>query len=1172
MTKYFLFFLLLMLNVLAFGQLTSNKGTDFWVAYAGHIDAENSRMTLFLSSDVSTSYTVKYGNTTIAQGNIVANVVTPVFINPTIYNVYVGTSNQVENNKAIHVSTGNPISLYCIISNNARTGGSLILPTSTLEQEYYVFSEQNAGSTNTAAYSEFTLVGVEDNTLVDITPTQTDRTGARLANTKFQITLNKGDIYQYQAIDDLTGSRIQAVSGCKPIAVFSGNTWTAYCEQGSTRNPNGGDNLYQQLFPVTAWGKNFVSAPFFNTLNGNTDIIKIIVAEDNTTITVNGSTSQANGTTLQNPYAKGSVIRFYTKEPSVIKASAPIAVAQYQTSQTCNLNNDARANQGGPFLGDPEMTILNPIEQTLKDITVYSKLGSVTGVNTNILKYYLNIIIKTSDIAGFTLDGSAISSQFKPLADGEYSYAVVDVTNTGAQHRLIAAGGFVAIAYGYGQVESYAYLAGTDLKNLRSNIAVFKSGSTVSSSNFCLGTGFDFTMKIPYATSKITWNLNNGAITDVVNNPSYTTKVEDGTTYYLYNYALPSSYFASAGSYKLLATIQKPASATCTKDEEIFTTFDIFAPDFTLPNSACVNTDVAFSDSSPNTGGNIKTWLWDFGDGKTSVLQHPKHKFLTAGLKTVTLTVTTDLGCSQSVSKTIQILASPKSDFTATGPFCVNSTISFTNTSTFVNSDIATQWWDFGNGTTLTTTSNPNTTYTTAGTYKVKLISQSSAGCADTVEKSIVILDPPQITFDDPGSCVNDEVVFEAKVLSGQVQTWLWDFGDGTNDLVQKVLQNPKHKYSSTGTYLVKLIGVSAAGCSTVFSRSITISGNNPTSLFVLKSSDKICANQDLIVENRSSISFGNITKIEWIYDYQTGGTNTVVTDNAPVFRKTYTHRYPNSTSTKTYKVVMRVYSGQLCFTETAPISVTVYPAPVIKFEAIAPVCENFPIIQLAAAETNGVSGTGSYSGSGVSASGRFDPAAVGPGSYPITYTFVSNFGCEEKKTINIEVKPLPSLAAPDELDILWGGQKIIDAKATGQDIQIKWTPADGLSADNVINPIASPKTTTTYTLTITTATCELKKQVVVRVHDDPVIPNVFSPNGDGKNDTWNIKYLETWPAGNLSIFNRYGQKVFYASPYTQAWDGKFAGKEVPVGVYYYVIEPNNQRDKKYSGSVTVLR
>jgi gliding motility-associated-like protein len=1164
-------------NMFVFSQTTSNKGTDFWVAYAGHIDGLGSRMTLFLSSDVNTTYQVKAGNVVISSGSITANVVKPVFIDPNSYNVYIASSDVLESNKGINVTTANAISLYCVISNNARTGSTLVLPTSALEQEYYVFSQQNMGSTNGSANSEFTIVGTKDGTIVEITPTQNNRNGTRFANTKFNITLNKGDIYQYQAVNDLTGSQVKSISGCAPIAVFSGTTWSAFCELGNSRvgvgnfSPNGGDNLFQQLFPVTAWGRNFVSAPFYNTLNGNTDIIKIIVSEDNTTVAVNGSTTVANGIALTNPYRKGSVITFYSNAPNVIKASLPIAVAQYQTSQNCNLNNAASSGQGGAYLGDPEMTILNPIEQTLKDIAVYSKLNSVTGVNTNISKYFLNIIIKTLDIPGFTLDGAAITSQFKPIADGEYSYAVVDVTNSGDQHRLIASGGFVAIAYGYGQVESYAYLAGTDLKNLKSNIQAFPSGSTIASTNFCLGTNFDFVLKLPYITDKITWTLNNGAKVEVVNLPSYTTKVEDGQTYYLYSYSLSSSFFSNSGNYVLKALIQKPVAAICANDEEIFTTFDVFSPDFTNPAEACVNTDVQFTDISPRTGGNIKTWAWDFGDGINSSSQNPKHKFLTTGTKTVKLTVTTDLGCNLTVNKTINILAAPKSAFTAVGPFCPNATIQFNNESTFVNSNIVSRVWDFGNGTPTSNAISPTTVYPSAGTYNVRLISTSSSGCADTIIKTITIYETPEVTFNDPGSCVNDLVAYEGVAVKGTITTWLWDFGDGSNDVSQKTLQNPKHKYTAPGTYVVKLTASSDKGCPVIFTRQISISGSNPNPIFEVKNANtKFCADLEVSFENKSTIGFGNITKLEWIFDYKVGGTNVVVTDNNPTFGKIYTHKYPNAGAIVNYKVVLKAYSGQLCVTESAPVTVTVYPAPVLKFDAINALCENSNPVQLVASDENKLAGNYVFSGTGVTATGVFSPRVTGPGNFNIKCTYNAN-GCIAEKNINITVDKVPVVNMPPNADILFGGEKQIDVIATGDNLKFKWSPADGLSADNVFNPIAKPIKTTKYTLTVTSNSCDLVYDYLVTVHEEPIIPNVFSPNGDGKNDTWNVKYFETLPNGSITIFNRYGQSIFNASPYLKPWDGRYNGSDVPVGVYYYIIEPNNGK-KKYTGSLTILR
>ncbi|GAA3956952.1 gliding motility-associated C-terminal domain-containing protein [Mucilaginibacter dorajii] len=85
------------------------------------------------------------------------------------------------------------------------------------------------------------------------------------------------------------------------------------------------------------------------------------------------------------------------------------------------------------------------------------------------------------------------------------------------------------------------------------------------------------------------------------------------------------------------------------------------------------------------------------------------------------------------------------------------------------------------------------------------------------------------------------------------------------------------------------------------------------------------------------------------------------------------------------------------------------------------------------------------------------------------------------------------------------------------------------------------------------------------------MIPNTFSPNGDGINDTWSIKNLETYTNCSVKIYTRYGQQVFKSSGYYKPWDGTNNGAAMPFGTYYYVINLNNG-DSLLSGYVTILR
>lgn len=94
---------------------------------------------------------------------------------------------------------------------------------------------------------------------------------------------------------------------------------------------------------------------------------------------------------------------------------------------------------------------------------------------------------------------------------------------------------------------------------------------------------------------------------------------------------------------------------------------------------------------------------------------------------------------------------------------------------------------------------------------------------------------------------------------------------------------------------------------------------------------------------------------------------------------------------------------------------------------------------------------------------------------------------------------------------------------------------------------------------------------VSISIPEKIIIPNAFTPNGDGSNDTWSIAALLSYPNCTVSIYNRYGEAVYQSKGYQHPWDGRLNGKQLPVGTYYYIIDP--QRDsQKLSGPVTILR
>jgi gliding motility-associated-like protein len=173
---------------------------------------------------------------------------------------------------------------------------------------------------------------------------------------------------------------------------------------------------------------------------------------------------------------------------------------------------------------------------------------------------------------------------------------------------------------------------------------------------------------------------------------------------------------------------------------------------------------------------------------------------------------------------------------------------------------------------------------------------------------------------------------------------------------------------------------------------------------------------------------------------------------------------------------------------------------------------------------------------------------------------------------LTVTIYPQPSISVGNPPVIKQGETVTLNPIVSGDIMSYQWFPAAGLSNNSVINPVASPSHTTTYHLTVTSNTgCQDTASVTVTVLTNIVIPNAFTPNGDGINDLWQIPSLIYYPKSQVSIFNRYGALVFHSAGYSKAWDGTYNGKQIPNGTYYYLINLENG-SSPYSGYVEVIR
>ncbi|OJJ16794.1 hypothetical protein BKI52_33355 [marine bacterium AO1-C] len=166
--------------------------------------------------------------------------------------------------------------------------------------------------------------------------------------------------------------------------------------------------------------------------------------------------------------------------------------------------------------------------------------------------------------------------------------------------------------------------------------------------------------------------------------------------------------------------------------------------DFTFTNT-CFGDDVAFTATASGITSQWK-WEWDFGDGGRDTTQNPTHKFPTFASFQVTLTATSQNGCSFTIQKTVTVTPVPTADFSSAG-FCLGSPTQFTDQSTVSQPGQIVRWfWDFGDGNT-STLQNPSHSYAAAGTYTVTLRVEtlgSVTTCTNTISKTVYIF--PYVT------------------------------------------------------------------------------------------------------------------------------------------------------------------------------------------------------------------------------------------------------------------------------------------------------------------------------------------------------------------------------------------------------------------------------------------
>ncbi len=336
------------------------------------------------------------------------------------------------------------------------------------------------------------------------------------------------------------------------------------------------------------------------------------------------------------------------------------------------------------------------------------------------------------------------------------------------------------------------------------------------------------------------------------------------------------------------------------------------AADFNTPSGQCLTgNNFSFTSNSTIGRGTIVQEFWDFGDGITAIGGTVSHSYALPGTYTVKLVAISALGCKDSTFRNVAVHPEPIARFTQPADQCLlNNNFSFSSSSTIISGSVAVHQWDFGDGNTGNGM-NVNHSYSSVGTFTVKLVVTSDKGCKDSITHDVIIQATPVAAFAPPaGQCFRGHdfsFTSTSSVAGGSIVSTIWYFGDNTSASGTAV----NHIYAAAGTYNVKLEVTSNFGCVNTLTIPVSVY-HQPVANFDQPAA-QCHTNNNVYLNSTSNIGGGNISNYFWDW----GDGNTVNANPA-------SHWY---SAAGTYTIRHIVTSDNGCI-DSIKRTVTIHPQP----------------------------------------------------------------------------------------------------------------------------------------------------------------------------------------------------------------------------------------------------
>lgn len=591
-------------------------------------------------------------------------------------------------------------------------------------------------------------------------------------------------------------------------------------------------------------------------------------------------------------------------------------------------------------------------------------------------------------------------------------------------------------------------------------------------------------------------------------------------------------------------------------------------PDFTLSLQNNCTSGANFtnlSTTSPGTDLTSISFLWNFGDGQTSPAVSPTHVYANPGSYNVTLTVTNSIGCVDSITKQITVVAPPTASISyPISLFCNSNTslqqVQLTGTGNYLGGTYTSVPTGLG----INSINGEFSPFqVSSNTYNVNYLIPAFQGCpARSVSFPIVIERQPAAGIDNSITIcdTNTTPIQLSSIITNEEPSGSWTQLTGSGGIF------------NNGTYSTAIDATTSTFLYTVTAVSPCVNVTNVATIVVNPHSDAGLDGSITICDSNSTPV--NLTSI--ISNEQTAGSWTRISGTGGTFNpNTASYTADLGATTSIFKYTITGLVG--CSDDESRATINLNRQPQLGSNGILAICEDFgSVIDLNTVisnqESGGIWSQSSGSGGVFNASlGLYTPA-FGANSSIFNYTISALSPCVAiSNTATINITHLPATPSGNSTQEFCYTALLSDLTVNGNGNLVQWfnqaTGGTPLSLTTVLQ-----NQTTYYAEEIINGCSSLVRfPVLVKINEcDVTVYNFVSVDNDGLNEIFTIDGITFYPENNVQIFNRWGILVYEINGYNNA-DKSFGGRSegrvtvdvnsnLPEGTYYYVIKYTKPR------------